>query len=94
VLATETEVAILKRVLRPEEGDMSPQAASEILKMGFNEPDHARMAVLSSKAQDGSLTASEQEELDSYINVSHLIALMHSKARVALRGRGPNSSAA
>jgi hypothetical protein len=83
VLATETEVAILKRVLRPEEGDMSPQAASEILKMGFNEPDHARMAVLSLK-----------EELDSYINVSHLIALMHSKARVALRGRGPNSSAA
>ena len=94
MLATEAETAILKRVIRPDVGDISPGAAKALLALGFQESDHARMARLSSKAQSGKLTAAEQEELDGYINVSHFIAFVQSKARVSLKKPKPRSSAA
>lgn len=94
MLATEDEAAILTRVLRPKEVAMPPAVAREILKLGFQEADHARMQLLSAKAQDAALTAAEQDELDAYINVSHFLALLHSRARIALKDHGPSSSAA
>ena len=75
-------------------GDLSPEAAKALLALGFPESDHARMAELSAKAQDRSLTSAEQEELDGYINVSHFIAFVQSKARLALKNPKPRSSAA
>ena len=94
MLATEAETAILKRVIGPDVGDMPPEAAKALLALGFPESDHARMAELSAKAQEGTLTVAEQEELDGYINVSQFIAFFQSKARVSLKNRGPSSSAA
>ena len=93
MLATETEAAILKRVIRPEVGDMSPEAATAFLSLGFQESDHARMADLSEKARAGTLTQMEQDELDGYINVSHFIALVQSKARISLKKSPPSSAA-
>jgi hypothetical protein len=92
MLATETEAAILKRVIHPEWGNLSPEAARQLLQLGFDESDHAHMAELSSKAQTASLTPSEQDELDGYINVSHLIAFLHSRARMSLKPSLPGSS--
>lgn len=88
MLATETEVAILKRVIAPESGGMPAEGARQILNLGFNESDHARMGELSEKAQEGALSEAEREELEGYINVSHLIALLQSKARASLKRRG------
>jgi hypothetical protein len=89
MLATEAEAAILKRVIRPEEGDFPVEVARELLRLGFQESDHARMAELSAKAQDGTLTQTEQDELDGYINISHLIAFIQSKARMSLKQHHP-----
>ena len=94
MLATAAETAILKRVIRPDVGDIPHDAARALLAMGFAESDHARMAELSSKAQEGTLTPEEQDELDGYINVSHFIAFVQSKARISLKNPAPNSSAA
>jgi hypothetical protein len=94
MLTSEAEADILKRVIRPEKGDMSPEAAKALLKLDFDESDHARMAELSTKAAAGTLTQSEQEALDGYINVSHFIAFVQSKARVSLKNAKPNPSAA
>jgi hypothetical protein len=94
MLATEAETAILKRVIRPDVGDIPPDAARALLSLGFPESDHARMAELSAKAQLGSLSAAEQDELDGYVNVSHFIAFIQSKARISLKNSGPTSSAA
>jgi hypothetical protein len=88
MLATEAEAAILKRVLAPEEGGFPTEAARQILNLGFTEADHARMADLSTKAQVGTLTTGEREELEGFINVSHLIALLQSKARMSLKKQG------
>jgi hypothetical protein len=94
MLATETEAAILQRVIRPYEGNLSPEAAKELLKLEFPESDHIRMAELSAKAQEGTLTAAERDELDSYINVSHFIAFVQSKARISLKSPSRGTSAA
>jgi hypothetical protein len=85
MLASEVETAILKRVISPEIGDVSPEAAKALLALGFPESDHARMEELSDKAQEGTLTQGEQDELDGYINVSHFIAFVQSKARISLK---------
>ena len=94
MLASEAEAAILKRVIRPDVGDVPPEVAKALLALGFQESDHARMAELSAKAQEGTLTPAEQDELDGYINVSHLISFIRSKARISLKNPASNSSAA
>ena len=91
---SDTEAAILERMIRPEGVDMSDDALRAVLRIDFNESDHARMAELSRKAQEGQLAEVEREELEGYINVSHLVALLQSKARRWLRDPGPNASAA
>jgi hypothetical protein len=43
------------------------------------------MAELTTRNQSGSLSDDERAELESYSNVSHLLALWQSKARVSLK---------
>src|SRR6266404_3562788 len=57
--------AIWQRVIQFE-GGLSPAAARALLKFRFSEHDHARMEQLSTKARAGTLTPSEQDELDTF----------------------------
>lgn len=82
------EAEILRRVLQPEQGDLVPDAAHALLALDFAENDHRQMAELSAKAQEGALTPAEREQLEGYINVSHLIAFIQSKARLSLKRQG------
>jgi hypothetical protein len=84
-MTTNTSAAILNRLIDPEVGDLSPEAAESILRLDFPEADHARMAELSSKAQEGTLTADEREELQEYVRVADLLALLQSKARQSVQ---------
>jgi hypothetical protein len=45
------------------------------------------MRQLSAKAQEGTLTPSEQAEINNYERVGHILSLMKSKARRSLKGR-------
>jgi hypothetical protein len=89
MLATRSEAAILKRVIQSESGKLSPEAARAFLALRFADADHARMAELSAKAGEGTLSPAEGEELDGYINVSHFIAFVQSKARMCLKDAKP-----
>jgi hypothetical protein len=80
-----SEAAILSRVLEPEKPMLSPDAARSILALDFTPADRDRMNALAAKARGGSLTAEENEELDSYIRVGDLLAIMQSKARRTIR---------
>jgi hypothetical protein len=83
------DVAILARILQPDRGDLPLAAARALLKFDFEPCDHQRMQVLSQKARDGSLSAEEQAEIDDYERVGHLLGMMHSKARKALKKSPP-----
>lgn len=82
------EVAIWSRLLQPETGDLTPEAARAILKLGLGEQDRTRMHELAMRAQRGDLTEAEEAELDSYCRVGRLLDLMRSKARRSLSAAG------
>jgi hypothetical protein len=91
-VVTNTEADIFSRVLVPDENQMEPQVANYILNVGFSDEDHARMDYLASRARGGSLSAEEREEAENFNRVAHLLALLKSKARLALRnGNGGES---
>jgi hypothetical protein len=77
------ELAILSRVLDAEQ--LHPEAAKYILGLTFPERDRGRMNVLADKARQGSLSPKEQAELEEYHQAGHLLTLLQSKARVALK---------
>jgi hypothetical protein len=83
--AEATESEIWNRTIRPEIGDLSPIAARELLRLHLTDDDAARVRELSGKANDGSLNADEEKELDYYLNVGRALEFLKAKARLSLR---------
>jgi hypothetical protein len=82
-----TELAIFARLLSNHKGEMSPRLARYVLTLGFSVAERARMDDLAVGNQEGRLAPDEHEELMSYVKAGHLLALLHSKARKALKKR-------
>jgi hypothetical protein len=80
-----SEAAILSRVVRPESGTWSREAAESILEFDFPLADVRRMNVLAAKARRGALSAAVEVELENYRGVGRLLELLQSKARVSLK---------
>ncbi|HEX4131611.1 MAG TPA: hypothetical protein VHZ24_16350 [Pirellulales bacterium] len=83
-----SETAIFERIVLPPEPELNVQTARSLLALSFGSDDTTRMQWLADKAKHGSLTADEQEEIDSYERVGHYLAILQSKARLALRSNG------
>jgi hypothetical protein len=66
--------------MKPDHGDFSPELAREILSLQLGDADQARMRELSCKAQAGTLTASEQDEVENYRWVGYWLGILWSKA--------------
>jgi hypothetical protein len=79
-----TEAAILARLIQVRKDDLSRGAAEYLLSLQFEERDVARMNDLAQLAQNGTLSEDERVELDSYLHVSNLLAVVQSKARRSL----------
>jgi hypothetical protein len=80
-----TGTTILERLIMSDEPTLSADAARSILQLDFPARDHERVQKLSAKAQEGTLTKGERAELEEYIRVSDLLALLQSKARLSLK---------
>lgn len=81
-----TDAAVFGRLIEPDHGDYSPEAAREILSLQFDDGDKERMQQLSLKAQDGTLTAHEVAEIESDRRAGYLLGVIRSKARLSLTG--------
>jgi hypothetical protein len=75
---------ILRRLFEPEKADLSPEVAGYLLSVDFSSADRDRMETLAEKSQAGELLPEEREELDDYVRIGHLLALVQSKARKSL----------
>ncbi|HLW65617.1 MAG TPA: hypothetical protein VKS79_09885 [Gemmataceae bacterium] len=82
-----SEIGIFARLLENGRAKLSPSLARYILTLGFDSDDQHRMAELAERNQAGHLAADEHEELMSFVKVGHLLALLHSRARKALKKR-------
>ena len=78
------EAEILTRVLSPDDPSLDRKAAETILAMGFKASDRRRIDELAEKARQGTLSADERAEADSYERVGHFVSLLKSKARRSL----------
>lgn len=83
-----SEAAIFSRLWESEEGELSPALARHIVKVRFSKKDRSRMHELALKNQEGCLVPRERRELDNYIKVGDLIAILQSKARRLLKTKG------
>jgi hypothetical protein len=81
VITPNSEAAILARILQADERQLTPEAARYLLSMKLPPADEDRVNQLSAKAREGSLTEAETQELDSYLHIGSLLAVMQSKAR-------------
>jgi len=79
-----TEGVILSRVLRPEEGNLPPEAAHWLLRVDFDDVDRAKIAALYEKAREGTLSEVEDAELEDYGDVGRMLEILRAKARATL----------
>jgi len=80
-----SEMAILRRVVDPDQPVLSAEAARAILRFRFSASDKRRMNRLAAKNRQGKLTAEEEEELSNYIRVGQTLGILQSKARRSLK---------
>jgi hypothetical protein len=85
VVTPNTEAAILARVIESDSGAITPEVARYLLSMQLPPGDEERVNILSAKARAGSLTDTEEHELDSYLHIGRLLAVMQSRARRFLK---------
>jgi hypothetical protein len=82
---TYSEAAIFGRVWDANAGGLTIPVARHILKLGFSEADNLRMHELAEKNREGELTPAELAELDNFVKVGDLLAILQSKARKRLK---------
>lgn len=83
--------AMLEQLAEIDAVTLSPETARTFLQLRFGRSYHQRVDILSEKARLGTLTAVEGAELDDFLHVGDLVAILQSKARQALRHAGHSS---
>jgi len=86
---TAESASLFSRVIAPDVGSLPADLARYVATLDFRPEDHARYEALSAKAQDGSLTPREADELDGFLHVDSLLSIMRLKAARSLKnGQG------
>ena len=89
-ISPNSEAAILARLIQSQDQGLAPEVARYLLSFSFEPRDLERMNEWAQRAQTGGLQPVERGELESYLHVSNLLAVMQSKARQFLRSDPPN----
>jgi hypothetical protein len=85
LLSPSSEAAIWARLMQAQKDELPHEAAEFLLSLDFGDGDQHRMLQLAERSDAGTLTAEEQTEFDGYLHVGNLLAVMQSKARLALK---------
>jgi hypothetical protein len=89
MVAALSNSGILQRTLASAGEELSPEVARFFLGLSIADPDMKRIEELSEKANEGELSPAERDDLASYIFLNDFLAIMHSRARLALRQKSP-----
>jgi hypothetical protein len=84
---TASEAAIFSRIFVDGRRGLTAELARHILTLEFSDDDKARMHQLAGKNQEERASPEELEDLESYIKVADLVAILQSKARKFLRAK-------
>jgi hypothetical protein len=81
------EAAILSKLFLRPRGGLTKHQARYLAGLGFSEEDKERMKELARKNREGCIPSAELNELDSYIKVGDLLAILQSQARKFLKAK-------
>jgi len=90
-MVANNDTLILERLVEPANDEVSRRAAEALLSITFKPADVQRMNELAALARDGRLTPEQKAEAEGYNRIGHFLALVHSKARLALKAAGSTS---
>jgi hypothetical protein len=82
------ELALWDRLLRPDQGDLTPEAARFLLSLKFDPADLARLRELSDRNKSGELTIEQRVELEGFLRVGLQLDLLRARALRSLRNAG------
>src|SRR5687768_16701172 len=82
-----TEAGIFAELWDRPPNRLTVPLARHILKIRFSEEETARVVDLVRRNKAGGLTPQEVEEMDNYLKVGDLLAILQSKARQFLKRR-------
>lgn len=77
-----TMTAVLDNWLDPV---ITTEVARNLVALKADDGLAARVLELGQKSNEGTLTATEQEEYDAYISANDIVAILQAKARQVLR---------
>jgi hypothetical protein len=80
--------AMLEQIAELDAKSISAETARHLLELSFTRSHQEQVDALSQKAREGSLTPMERAELDEFIRVADLLAILQSRARQALKRAG------
>jgi hypothetical protein len=75
---------VLDRLLDPVGRCLSPRAARQLAALRADEEAQARVHELAEKCNEGTLTAEERAEYESYVMAANVVAILQAKARARL----------
>lgn len=88
-MANSSEIELLTHLFVPDNSKpLAPDAARYLLSLSFSQRDRDRFTALSSKANDGTLSADEHRELEAMDNIRHLLIQLKARARAAVKDVG------
>ncbi len=87
---TITEVDIWSGVIAPGDGNMPPDHAQAVLQWKFSDDASLRMNELADRNNRGELNDAERQELENYVHVGQVIAILQAKARLSLKRSDAN----
>jgi hypothetical protein len=88
---TLNDADILLEILTNGESPMTPELAQQTLSLRFTDKQRARMLELADRNNAGTLAPLEKQEMLTFAHVGSTLSILHSKARLALRGSGEPS---
>jgi hypothetical protein len=79
---------MLEQIAGLDAKNISPGTARHLLGLSFSRSHQQQVDALSQKARTESLTPAERAELDEFIRVADMLAILQSRARQALKRAG------
>ena len=86
--AEQIGTAMLEQLAELDARSLSPATARKLLDLNFSEAQNERASLLSEKASESSLNPAERQELEEFIRVADLLAILQARARRALKQAG------
>jgi hypothetical protein len=81
---TTKEIDIWTEVINPQNRDMTEAEAHALLRWQFSDRAKQRMEELATRNGQGTLTTPDKEELEAYMHVGQVIAILQAKARLGV----------